>query len=257
MCAEEVAKAYKALYPEELLERYNAGERNFQGINLLRAELEHIVEPGSLHLWIDPMQPESEAYSPLWADFRNPVDRRFEWDFWGRFIPIEYDDLLPPRDLAGVNLSGVDLTGAYLYPVDLSNANLSGADLREAKLMDANLQGVDLSRADLRDSILESANLRAANLYMARLERATLASSDLREANLRRAKLRKAVLVATDLRGADLKKAHFDRTWLNEADLRNTSLQDVELRNVCVTGVAISASQQAEFLGALGIRCRK
>lgn len=37
-----VIRAYKALYPEELVERYKKGERDFRGINLFRAELEKI-----------------------------------------------------------------------------------------------------------------------------------------------------------------------------------------------------------------------
>jgi hypothetical protein len=31
---------FKALYPDELVARFRAGERNFEGVNLLRAELE-------------------------------------------------------------------------------------------------------------------------------------------------------------------------------------------------------------------------
>ncbi len=37
-----VIRSYKALYPEELVERYKKGERDFRRINLFRAELEKI-----------------------------------------------------------------------------------------------------------------------------------------------------------------------------------------------------------------------
>jgi uncharacterized protein YjbI with pentapeptide repeats len=256
MKVEDVASSYNALYPEELIERYNAGERDFARINLLRTELEHILGSRTYNTLIEYVSPSLlKRFNPLWADYRTPGAnefRIFEWDSYGRFIPVEYNDLLPPRDLSGADLSGINLEGSYLYPVDLSNANLTGANLRNAILIDADLKGADLSRADLRRSLLE-ADLRDANLYMARLERAALCGSDMRGANLKRAKLKKANLSSTDLRGANLSKAHFDQTGLNWVNLQGVNLEDVELHNVFIRGVTIDASQQSNFLTALGI----
>ena len=58
------------------------------------------------------------------------------------------------------NLRGADLTGA-----DLTEAYLQGADLTEAYLQGADLQGADLQGADLQGAYLRGANLRGANLW--------------------------------------------------------------------------------------------
>ena len=253
MPIESTAKVFNALYPEELLEGYKAGERNFAKINLLREELEHILGPTASTDLVEPMYTWLDKCNPLWADFHNPIDRRFEWDAYGAFIPVEYDDLLPDRNLSGANLSNVNLEGSYLYPVDFSDANLNRANLRNAILLNVNLSGADLSYADLRHAIVWDGNLQGANLYMARLERCILNECDLREADLRRAKLRKANMTGVDLRKANLSKAHFDETALNGATLQDIDFHDVDLNSVYVTGVTINASQQLEFLKALRV----
>lgn len=265
----EVAARYKALYPEELVERYRNGERDFIGINLLRAELEHIFR-------VRQRQPTSRGFprlstsdvpqwfansfdvavNPLWADYKD-FDREFEWDSYGTFVPTEYDDFLPPRDLSGLDLSGINLAGAYLYPVNLSGTNLRGADLREAKLFEADLSGAVLRHADLRRANLDRAILRGSDLYMAKLQRAALTSTDLAGANLKRSKLRKAFVTSSDLRGAHLEKAHLDRTWLSYSKLQDVEFSDVELWNCIITGVSIEASQQSDFLAALKVRSVK
>ena len=254
MRMQEIIKPYKALYPEELMERYRLGERNFEGINLLRAELEYILNSRCSEGRSVPFPPEPSVVNPLWADYKYSFDREFEWDSFGRFVPTEYDDLLPPRDLTGVALSGINLAGAYLYPVSLEGANLSGADLREVKLFDSDLSGADLNHADLRGSILDDVNLRGAKLYMVRLDRAIIRSADMQHVDLRRAKLKKAFIVGSNMREANLRKAHFDRTRLNWSKLENIDWRDVELRDCCVNHVSIAASQQSDFLAALGIR---
>lgn len=121
----DVAVRFKALYPEELVERYRDGERDFTGINLLREELERIFRVrGRLPT---PEDWQSEAYetprwfmrgftaavNPLWADYRQ-FEPQFEWDYYGSFIPIELDDI-PTKDLSNLDLSGINLRGAYLY----------------------------------------------------------------------------------------------------------------------------------------------
>jgi len=71
--------------------------------------------------------------------------------------------------LSDANLSGADLRWAYLRWAYLSDANLSGADLSGADLSRAGLNGADLSRADLSDANLSGANLSDANLSDANL----------------------------------------------------------------------------------------
>jgi len=52
---------------------------------------------------------------------------------------------LAGADLSEVDLSNANLSGANLSGADLSNTNLSGADLRWANLTEANLAGADLN----------------------------------------------------------------------------------------------------------------
>lgn len=61
--------------------------------------------------------------------------------------------------LPGVDLSGVNLRGAFLRKTDLAGADLSFTDLRGACLVQANLQKVNLIEARLRDAALQGTNL--------------------------------------------------------------------------------------------------
>jgi hypothetical protein len=99
---------------EELIAKYEKGERNFRGAYLRGAYLRGADLEG--------------------ADLR--------------YANLE------GADLKGADLRGADLRGAVLRGVDLWGANLEGvdlsdADLRGADLMGANLEGVDLWGANL------------------------------------------------------------------------------------------------------------
>ena len=106
--------------------------------------------------------------------------------------------------LDGLELEGVDLSGARLrdgsfFRSKLSGSDLSGvnafrakfvnAELRETKLDGANLSEVDLTKADLRGASLKGADLRRARLFRADLSGADLTDARLRGADLTRAEL--------------------------------------------------------------------
>jgi uncharacterized protein YjbI with pentapeptide repeats len=112
------------------------------------------------------------------------------------------------------NLAGADLTG-----VNLNSAKLTRADLHKAVLRGANLSGADLSRANLEDAVLSKANLSGAYLFDA-----DLSGADLKDANLKDAILNKAHLKDADLSGADLGLA-----GLGWADLRKSNLKEANL----------------------------
>ena len=67
-------------------------------------------------------------------------------------------------DLSGANLSDAYLRGAELSDAYLRGAYLSGADLSDAYLIGADLSDAYLRGADLRDAYLSDANLSDANL---------------------------------------------------------------------------------------------
>lgn len=251
---QSVIGAYKALYPEELIARYKKGERDFRGINLFRAELEEIFADRFAGGQNVELPCASEEFNPLWNDYWRGFEREFEWDAWGHFIPSEFDDILPLRDLSNADLRGIDLSGSYLYRVKLEGANLSNAVMRKGQVLDSEWAGVDLNHADLRRTWFRDVDMTNANIYMSRLNRAKLVSCQLKGADLRRAKLHKAWLVWSDLTDAQLNRAHFDQTWLSGSKLLNVDFNQVDFRNSIVYEIALAKNQQQAFLGAMRIR---
>ena len=249
-----VIRSYKALYPGELVERYNNGERDFRRINLFRAELEKIFTDRFADGRYIELPAPYEDFNPLWNDYRRSFESKFEWDAWGHFIPVEFDDLLPMRDLSHVDLRGIDLSGSYLYRVKFEGANLSDAVIRKAQVFDCEWADVDLNHADLRRTWFREVDMVNANIYMSRLNRTRFSSCHLNGADLRRVKLRKAWLVWSDLTNAKLAKAHFDQTWLSGSNLSGVDFNDVDLQNTIVYGVTLADGQQEDFMKALRIR---
>jgi hypothetical protein len=118
--------------------------------------------------------------------------------------------------LSGINLSHVDLISTYLVGANLSHANLTETSLSMAYLSGANLSGSNLSGA-----YLTGANLSGANLSYANLTRANLHSTDLFRADLRHANLTSTNLRSADLSGADLSSVNLKGANLSDADLQN------------------------------------
>ncbi len=119
---------------EELLAAYAAGRRDFVGVDLPGAWLQHVDLRG--------------------ADLRG-----------GDLAGVDlFNANLTGANLAGANLRGAELTGANLTGTDLRDAILMGADLRGAELTGANLTGTNLCRADLSGADLTGTNLTGADL---------------------------------------------------------------------------------------------
>ncbi|WP_414527041.1 pentapeptide repeat-containing protein [Nodularia chucula] len=117
---------------DELLARYNAGERNFAGVEILRI----VGEMGE----------------------RDGVD--------GQITGLEGADLrginLRGANLEKLDLSGADLTGADLFGAYLGEAGLVKTILRDANLFSANLSSATLNGADLTGSDLSQVNASSA-----------------------------------------------------------------------------------------------
>lgn len=119
--------------PDELLERYQAGERNFAGLRI-EANTDH---PDVL----------------CGADLSNIILSGIYW---------------PGARLRDVNLTEAKLIGAYMPDADLTLAdltwaNLNGATLRRACLECTNLTGARLEYANLIQANLEGADTLNAN----------------------------------------------------------------------------------------------
>lgn len=137
----------------ELINRYAAGERNFQG-----ADLRGIKLSG--------------------ANLKN-----------ANLIGTNLNNIIISNSqLDGIKLVIADLSNADLSNSSLRNANLMGATLRNANLSDADLSFANLSDADLRNANLVGAkllgaNLSAADLSGADLSGAAIAGSELSDVN--------------------------------------------------------------------------
>ena len=107
-------------------------------------------------------------------DFKKTVQRITEAETNDFFELAEILGRDPKTDLAGANLSEVNLQGG-----DLEGANLRCTDLSRADLSNVNLIGADLSRANLRGANLSSADLSNANLTDADLTYANLTDTKL------------------------------------------------------------------------------
>jgi hypothetical protein len=142
---------------EELIEAYNAGRRDFSGVDLSHADLRDVtlsdVTLGGAKL----------NKAKLIGTRLSGVDLSFA-DL--SFADLSFADLsfadLNYADLIGAQLIGAQLIGANLRDANLRGAQLigailGGADLGCADLSDANLSGADLSGVALRGAILSGA----------------------------------------------------------------------------------------------------
>ncbi|WP_019505070.1 pentapeptide repeat-containing protein [Pleurocapsa sp. PCC 7319] len=142
-----------------LLELYSTGERDFQAIELIGAELNGAFLCN--------------------ADF----------SFAEMMLASLNEVSMVQTKLNRAYLSGVDLIDAYLHQAELINTNLIGADLTQAILTEANLTGcnlggANLTNADLRGANLTEAVLIGANLTDTNFQGATILGSNFLEANL-------------------------------------------------------------------------
>lgn len=130
--------------PDELLERYQKGERNFAGLRI-----------------------EANTDNPdvlYGADLSNIILSGIYW---------------PGARLRDVNLTKAELVGAYMPDADLTLADLSWAKLMGATLRRACLECTNLTAAKLEWSNLSEANLEGADTIDANFEDSLLCQLNL------------------------------------------------------------------------------
>lgn len=116
----------------ELLQRYAAGDREFEEVRLGNADLQGAILHG-----VDLSEAILSNANLSRADLRGAD---LSW-----------------ADLSGANLQGADLRGAILTRADLTRANLTRANLRKADLSLANLTGTQLNEAIMPDGQIHDA----------------------------------------------------------------------------------------------------
>lgn len=138
----------------ELMRRYAAGGRNFQGVDLAGAELAGVNLQNA-----------------------NLIGGN-----------------LTGANLQGAKLDGIKLVIADLSRANLRGASLRKAKLVSAILPEARLNNADLSRSDLSESQLRNAHLMGAIFHEANLSGADLSGADLTGADLSGADLTGAIM---------------------------------------------------------------
>jgi uncharacterized protein YjbI with pentapeptide repeats len=138
----------------------------------------------------------------------------------------------------GANLAGADLSRLDLSGLNLAGADLSAASLKGTRLAGANLTGVEFDGADLSGANLTGANLTGANLSRLDLTGAVLSNATLKNANLSRATAAGADLTRADLSSANLQVADLTRSNLTRADLSGASISDTDLAHATLFGVS-------------------
>jgi len=124
------------------------------------------------------------------------------------------------------DLSGADLSKAYLVRAELGFARLNGANLSRAHLNLADLYRADLSGADLTQADLSGSDLSGANLNSADLSGAHLNETNLRDANFADACLVGSDITAAYLRGADLTGADLTGAFAGLTTFGDNDLSD-------------------------------
>lgn len=154
-----------------------------------------------------------------------------------------------------LNLSGANISGAYL-----ANTNLAWAVMQNVDLSGSDLTNAILIRADLSKSNLESANLFGTTMAGVNLSHSSLNNANLTDSDMEEADLRYSSLVNADLRGAEFKYALLQRTNLTKAigldelkiKLSSAGIKDVAEKVTCeIKRTQRLESWQAGFFGKL------
>ena len=172
-----------------------------------------IIENDLIALWLSVVGSNSIIESPFYVIRARTLSvlRSFSGDkkrkasvvlfLYEASILKALNNLLNGADLSEADLSGSNLSEAYLF-----GSNLSEADFRGSKLSGAYLFGSNLSEANLREADLSDAELWGSDLIASDLSGANLIASDLSGANLIGSDLRGANFTGANLTGAKFEK---------------------------------------------------
>lgn len=153
-------------------------------------------------------------------------------------------------NLAGANLSKLDLRHINFKYANLRNSNLKGANLsysnlERADLYQSNLEGAQLVGTQLAYANLENSNLRAISTVetsndktkpKTSFEGANLKNTNFEGSQMAEVNLRKAALKGSNLQNCDLSRATLAATDLENCDLSGSDLNEANLRNANIKG---------------------
>lgn len=136
-----------------------------------------------------------------------------------------------------LRFQGVNLAGADLSKLDLRFINFKYANLQRCNLAGANLSWCCLERADLSYGILDGAQLLGVKSLCANLERASL-----KNCNFEDPTGTKANMEGVNLKNANLEGSHMAGVNLRVATLKHASLQNCNLRAAVLAGADLEVT---------------
>ena len=235
------------LYPETNLSMANLSKANLTGLNLSKLQLmkadlsnANLSKTNLFEANLAEANLEGAKLQQALYNARTTFPTGFNPVKAGAYL-IAPNASLQKANLAGVDLSQINLSAANLQGANLSSTNLNGAILSEANLSEANLSGANLEKANLHSANLLQANLSKTNLSTAILVVANLTATNLTEANLMQANLQLANLTVADLSGANLKNAqtygaNFSHANLEKANMKGANMSGANLDMATLTG---------------------
>lgn len=156
--------------------------------------------------------------------------------------------------LNDVDLSKLDLNGAYLKYANVLGVNLSHVDLSHGEYQGIDLSDAVLSEIDMSESDLRSSNLSGAKLDNAHLNQTNFSNANLAGANFIGADLSNSILLNANFVGANLENANLSGADLSGADVREANLSNVNFQGARLrwTRVALSLVSYEDFMQHYG-----
>jgi uncharacterized protein YjbI with pentapeptide repeats len=144
-------------------------------------------------------------------------------------------------NLAGTDLSNLDLTGFILIKHDLTNSNLNNTILTKADISYSNVQGANLGDANLMDCTITGVNLGAAkNLQGIILKRLDLQGQCFAFCDLTKANLQETKCIGVNFHNANCSETQFHYATLINADLSSANLFKTNCTEVNFKGANVT-----------------
>lgn len=157
------------------------------------------------------------------------------------------DATMPAISVAGLDLSGRDLTGTWLPDATLADLVAPRSDWTAAGLDNNDLSGANLQEAIFTEANLNKTKLTGADLQRARFIRAILEEADFTGARMQLAVMRQVGAIEARFTNADLRGAEVGGNF-SGADFTNADLRGADLREAAAIEVAILAGARFDCL---------
>ncbi|CDM94576.1 Rid family detoxifying hydrolase [Limnospira indica] len=227
------------MQPQELLDRFAEGERDFPGVDLSdtnwpASDLSEINLEGA--------DLSNSELKNMTFDNANLKNCNFSGSTL-QFVEFVNADLTNAcfikSDLSDIDFSGADLTGVQFQESSrFSDINMAKAIIKNVNFSGINMTGIKWSLFDLE----------GCNFYRINGTCINLAGSNCKNCNFKMAILENAILKDTCLEGANLKQANLKKANLMKAKVKNASFIGANLTNAYVYA---SNYQEAEIIGAI------